>query len=131
MSNGRERSRNSGQGENIDINTYCKNNWPKLKKAAETAIGLEPDFKKKAKMAKELADLAFDMAGEIMITRYQFPEPAADFEKLLKEANQDVEKQRRLQEIFDKSVQMAGQAVDFTQKVVAFLVKYGKYLAMV
>jgi hypothetical protein len=114
----------------MDVNTYTKDNWEKLKEAADTAIDLEPNFRKKAKMAKELADLAFDMAGEIMITRYQFPEPAADFEKLLKEANKDVEKQRRLKEIFEKSVQMAGQAVDLTQKVVAFLAKYGKYLAM-
>lgn len=131
MSRGKEKSRKRERRGNIDINTYCKDNWLKLKQAAETAIGLEPDFKKKAKMAKELADLAFDMAGEIMITRYQFPEPVTDFENLLKQAHQDVEKQRRLQEIFDKSVQMAGRAVDLTQKVVAFLARYGKYLAMV
>jgi hypothetical protein len=115
----------------VDTNTYLKDRWPELRKAVETAIDLEPDPDKKAKMEWELADLARDVAIGFMTTRYKFPEPAADFEKLLKEAHQDVEKQRRLQEIFDKSVRMAGQAVDFTQKVVAFLAKYGKYLAMV
>lgn len=115
----------------MDINTYCKDNWTNLKKAAETAIRREPSLKKKAEMRRELADLAFDMAGSIMTTGYKFPEPTADLEKLLKEAHQDVDKQRRLQEIFDKSVRMAGQAVDFTQKVVTFLSKYGKYLALI
>lgn len=131
MSKGKNINREKRQIRNIDINTYCKDNWPQLKEAAETAIQLELDFKEKAKMAQELADLAFDLAGEITMSGYKFPEPAADFEKLLKEAHQDVEKQRRLQEIFDKSVKMAGKAVDFTQEVVTFLGKYGKFLAMI
>lgn len=115
----------------MDINTYCKDNWTKLKKAAETAIRLEPDPDKKADMEEELANLGVDVASHYMANGYNFPEPAADFEKLLKEAHQDVDKQKRLKEIFDKSIQMAGQAVDFTQKVVSFLGKYGKYLALV
>lgn len=115
----------------MDVNTYCKENWSALKKAAETAIRLEPDPDRKADMEDELADLAADVAGHFMATGYNFPEPVADFEALLKQAYQDVAKQKRLQEIFDKSVQMAGQAVEFTKKVVAFLGKYGRYLALI
>lgn len=112
----------------MDINTYCKENWARLKEAAETAIRLEPDPDKKAVMEEELADLAVDVASQFMANGYNFPGPAADFEELLKEAHEDVDKQKRLQEIFDNSVQMAGQAISFTQKVVDFLEKYGKYL---
>lgn len=115
----------------MDINTYCKDNWTKLKKAAETAIRLEPDPDKKADMEEELANLGVDVASHYMANGYNFPELTADFEEILREAHQDVDKQKRLKEIFDKSIQMAGQAVDFTQKVVSFLGKYGKYLALV
>lgn len=112
----------------MDINTYSKENWARLKKAAETAIRLESDPDKKALMEEELADFAVDVASHFMANGYNFPEPAADFEELLKKAHEEVDKQRRLQEIFDNSVQMAGQAISFTQKVVGFLGKYGKYL---
>lgn len=115
----------------MDINTYCKSHWPDLKKAAETAIRLEPDPDKKADLEDALANFAVDVARHFMATGYAFPEPVADFEALLKEAHQDVAKQKRLQEIFDKSVQMAGQAVDFTRGVVSFLGKYGRYLALI
>jgi hypothetical protein len=115
----------------MDINTYSKDNWEELKEAAELAIQMEPDPDKKADMEKELADLADDIAKHFMTTGYDFPELAADFEDLLKEAEKDVDKQKRLQEIFDNSVQMAGQAVNLTQKVVGFLGKYGKYLALI
>ena len=115
----------------MDINTYCKNQWRALKKAAETAIRLEPDPDKKADMEDELANLAADVASHFMATSYDFPEPVVEFERLLKEAHQDVAKQKRLQEIFDRSVQMANQAVDFTKRVVGFLGKYGKYLVLV
>jgi hypothetical protein len=112
----------------MDINRYCKENWARLREAAENAIRLEPDPDKKAVMEDELANFAVDIASHFMATGYSFPEPAADFEELLKKAHQDVEKHKRLQEIFNKSVQMAGQAVNFTQKVIAFLGKYGRYL---
>jgi len=112
----------------MDVNTYCKENWARLKESAQTAIRLEPDPDKKAVMEDELADFAVDVASHFMANGYDFPEPVADFEELLKRAHEEVDKQKRLQEIFDNSVQMAGQAVSFTQKVVDFLDKYGKYL---
>jgi hypothetical protein len=115
----------------MDINTCCKDNWKKLKEAAETAIRLEPDPDKKAEMEEELASFSVDIARHFMANGYNFPEPAGDFEEILRKAHQDVDKQKRLKEIFDKSVQVAGQAVDFTGKVVAFLGKYGKYLGLV
>ena len=49
----------------------------------------------------------------------------------MKEAHKDVAKQKRLQEIFDKSVEVAGQAIAFTKKIVEFLGKYGKYFALI
>jgi hypothetical protein len=115
----------------MDINTYCKDNWKTLKEAAETAIRLEPDPDKKADMEEELASFAIDIASHYMANGYNFPEPTADFEEILRKAHQNVDKMKRLKEIFDKSVKMAGQAVEFTQKVVTFLGKYGKYLALI
>jgi hypothetical protein len=115
----------------MDVNTYTKENWLKLKGAAKLAIRLEPDPDKKAEMEEELADMAVEIASHYMAIGYHFPEPVADFEELLKKAHEDVDKQKRLQELFDKSVQMAGQAVGFTKKVVQFLGKYGKYLALI
>jgi hypothetical protein len=124
-------SRKAGKKYYTDINNYCKAHWPDMRKAAERAIQFEPDPDKKAVMEDELADLAVDIAGHFMATGYNFPLSVADFEKLLKDAHQDVEKQKQLQKIFDKSIQMAGQAIHITQKVVTFLGKYGKYLALV
>ncbi len=130
MSNAKGISRKKGGKGTIDINTFCKEQWPKLKEAAKTAIRHESDPDKMAAMEDELSDFAIDVASHFMATRYKFPESAADFEKLLKEAEQDVKKQKRLQEIFDQSVKMAGKATDFTQKVVAFLCKYGKHIVL-
>ncbi|NIQ37686.1 MAG: hypothetical protein GTN81_03750 [Proteobacteria bacterium] len=115
----------------MDINTYSKDNWEKLKEAAELAIQMEPDPDKKADMEDELADLADDIAEHFMANGYDFPELPADFEDLLKQAEKDVAKQKRLQEIFDNSIEMAGQAVNLTRKVTGFLGKYGKYLALI
>jgi len=130
MSNTKGISRKKGEKGTIDINTYCKVHWLSLEKAAKTAIRREPDPDKMAAMEDEVSDFAIDVASHFMATSYKFPESVADFEKLLKEAEQDVKKQKRLQEIFDQSVKMAGKATDFTQKMVVFLCKYGKHIVL-
>jgi hypothetical protein len=112
----------------MDVNIFYKQNLQRLIDAAEEAKVYEADPEKRMKINEDIALMSADLAADIMASGFDFPEKPEDFEDLLKNASEDVAKRERLAEIFDKAIEIAGQGLEVTQRIIELLSKYGKYL---
>ncbi len=112
----------------MDVNNFYKENLQRLIDAAEEAKVYEADPERRMKIIDDIALMSADLAADIMASGFDFPETPEDFEDLLKNASEDVAKRERPAEIFDKAIEVAGQGLEVTQRIIELLSKYGKYL---
>lgn len=118
-------------GDPMDVTKFYKDNLEELIAAAEKEKDFESNPRKKIDIGKDIAMMKADRALQIMASGLDFPGTPEDFKALLKKADDDVAKRERLAEIQDKANKIGGQILEITQRAVPFLVKYGKYLALV
>jgi hypothetical protein len=113
----------------MDVNIFYKENLRRLIVAAEKAKIFEADPEERKRINEDIALMSADLAADIMASGFDFPESPEDFEDLLTQASEDVTRREYLLEVFDKTVEAAGQGLKVTQRIIGLLGKYGKYLA--